>query len=197
MGKRMRRLSAAVRGVGSPVYTGNRGMGFEIAIEHSNRVYEHLGLALVNKRPTPMKIQSKTAGGRITGDLEKPSTVDFDGTLPGGRSIYFEAKQCKLPDRFPLDKLEQHQYDYLEKAHRFGSIGFLLIEFTVHRTVYLLPFKTLERYWHRWKAGGGVRGTASIHKDDMDVYAYIVESGRVPVDYIPVVRKVWGLEDAV
>lgn len=181
------------RGGTAPAYTGNRGAAFEFAIEHSNNVYEHLGLALVKKRPTPVKILGTTAGGKVHGHLEKRSTVDYDGTLPGGKAIFFEAKECALPERFPLDSLAEHQYEHLAAAHRLGAVSFLLIEFTARRTVYLVPFKTLERYWHRWKTDGS-RGTASIPRDELDVYGYVVEEGRVPIDYLPVVRRVWGLE---
>jgi recombination protein U len=184
-----------MQGVGAPVYTGNRGMGFEYALEHTNRMYEAMELAVVNKRPTPVRIQQKIAGGKITGYLEKPSTVDFDGTLRGGRSIVYEAKECRDPNRFPLSNIEEHQVDYLRKCHELGGISFILIEFTTYRAIYLIPYITLKSYWDKWKKDGS-RGTASIRKEEMDVVAYEVIPGRVPVDYLSVVRRVWKLDDA-
>ena len=72
----------------------NRGLAFEQMIEYSNAIYLKKGLCVVNKRPTPVKIMSRV-GGKIWGFVEKKSTVDFDGVLPGGRAIVFEAKESK------------------------------------------------------------------------------------------------------
>jgi recombination protein U len=195
MGKRFPRRAKG--GDGQQTYTGNRGMSFEYDIEHTNWMYEHMGLAAVNKRPTPVRIQNKTVGGVVTGFLEKPSTVDFEGLLRGGRSIVFEAKQVRSKERFNLSDISEHQVEHLRKCHELGGISFVLIEFPEHRTVYLLHYKTLEGYWQRWKNGGGARGTASIHRDDLEVHGYVVDAGRVPVDYLEVVRKVWKLGDDV
>lgn len=172
----------------------NRGVDFENLIEFSNRQYEARGLAIVNKRPTPVKIMQKLNGGWIKGFLDKQSTVDFDGTIRGGRSIVFEAKQIKKENRFDLKNIEPHQVDYLAKCHALGAISFLLIEFAGLKTVYLLPYETLKYYWERRQKGA--RGTQSIPLSDLEVNAWVVRSGKVPVDYLPVVNKVWNLEAA-
>ncbi|MFB0841826.1 Holliday junction resolvase RecU [Paenibacillus oleatilyticus] len=168
----------------------NRGMSFENLIEHTNMQYETMGLAVVNKRPTPIRVTSNKHG-RVTGFFEKPSTVDFDGTLAGGRSIVFEAKQVKLETRFELKNIEEHQVEYLEKCHRLGAVSFILVEFESLRTIYLLPYESLKYYWDRRQSGG--RGTQSIPLGDFEVNAWEVKPGRVPVDYLPIVYKIWNL----
>lgn len=172
---------------------GNRGQGFELLIEHSNRIYAAQGICLVHKRPTPVRILS-TKGGRVTGFLESPSTVDFNGILQGGRAISFEAKEVRNNDRFPLSNIHEHQVEHLRKCHELGGVAFVLIDFPKHNATYLLHYSTLESYWNRWKSSKGARGTASIPRDDLEIYGHLVESGRVPVDYIKVVNKVWGIE---
>lgn len=187
-------LSRFVVEEGGGMSYANRGMDFEALIEFSNRQYETQGLAVINKRPTPVKIIQKLAGGWIKGFVEKQSTVDFDGTVRGGRSIVFEAKQVKSETRFDLRNIEQHQVDYLAKCHKMGGISFVLIEVVAMRTIFLLPYETLNYYWIRKQQG--IRGTQSIPFDDLEVNAWVVRSGRVPVDYLPIVNKIWKLEAA-
>lgn len=165
----------------------NRGMAFEQMIDYTNRMYEQKGIAVVNKRPTPVKILGRT-GGKITGFLESPSTVDYDGTYRG-KSIVFEAKSTAELNRFDLKNIQAHQVEYLSKCHKHGAISFLLIEFAKHRTVYLLPYVTLKHYWDAQAKGG----RKSILISDLDINAYQVESGRVPVDYLAIVDRVWRM----
>lgn len=168
----------------------NRGMSFETMIDFTNNVYDRLGLALVNKRPTPVKVTGRFRDGAIKGFFEKPSTVDYDGTLLGGKSIVFEAKTVKESDRFELKNMESHQVEYLAKCHRLGGVSFLLLELRGAHTVYLIPYITLEYFWERRGTG---RGTSSIFRDRLEISAYEVKSGRVPVDYLSEVQKVWKI----
>ncbi|BAU28206.1 recombination protein U [Aneurinibacillus soli] len=168
----------------------NRGMAFEKLLDYTNKMYENAGMALINKRPTPVKIMGQNSRGMIHGYLEKPSTVDYDGVCKG-RAIVFEAKSTKELTRFPLGNIHEHQVEYMRKCHKCGAIAFLLVEFAAHQTVYLLPYTLLAQYWE--KAKNGKRGTKSIPLQEMDVYAYQVNKGRVPVDYLTVVEKVWSM----
>ncbi|AQT85671.1 Holliday junction resolvase RecU [Paenibacillus larvae subsp. larvae] len=169
--------------------TANRGMAFEHEINVTNRMYEKMGLAVINKRPTPVKIMGRTAG-RITGFLESPSTVDYDGTYRG-KSIVFEAKSTKEINRFDLKNIHDHQVDYLRKCHEHGAVSFLLIKFEKHNTVYLLPYQSLKHFWERRKTGE--RGTQSIQIVDFDIHAYQVYTSMVPVDYLTVVDRAWNI----
>lgn len=171
----------------------NRGMAFEQLLDFTNRMYEQQGIALITKRPTPVKILGTNRNGMIHGYLEKPSTVDYDGTYQG-RSIVFEAKSTKELSRFDLKNIHDHQVEYLAKVDKLGGISFLLVEFAAHQTTYLLPFKTLAGYWMRKQRGG--RGTKSIPLEDFEVHAHQVPGGRVPVDYLAIVNKIWELEVA-
>lgn len=166
---------------------GNRGMSFEAVIDLSNQRYDRLNLAVVNKRATPVKVL-RIANGRITsGYYEQPSTVDYDGLIPGGRAIVFEAKSVASLSRFDLKNLKDHQMDYLLKCHKMDGIAFLLVEFVKQDKIYLLPYTALRYYWSAYKAKKG----SSIHITDFEIHAYEVPKKRVPVDYLSVVNKLW------
>jgi recombination protein U len=171
----------------------NRGMAFEQLIDYTNKLYEQKGIALINKRPTPVKILCRNSKGMIHGYLEKPSTVDYDG-IYNGKSIVFEAKSTKEFNRFDLKNIHDHQFEYLAKCHKLGAISFLLVEFVSHRTTYLMPFETLECYWTRKLEGG--RGTQSISIEEFDVHTWQVSAGQVPIDYLKIVNELWKVEVA-
>lgn len=169
----------------------NRGMAFEMLIEHCNMMYEMRKIAIINKRPTPVKITS-VAGNRVTGMLTKPSTVDYDG-IHSQRGIVFEAKSVSQGDRLPLSNIEKHQFDYLARAHYIGGgISFILVEYQEARRTFLLPYTQLEILWRLQTST--VRGSKSIYIADMERDGFEVKAGRgVPLDYLAVVDVVWGI----
>jgi len=169
----------------------NRGMAFEMLIEYCNTQYEARKIALINKRPTPVKITS-VKGNRVSGRLTTPSTVDYDGHYKQ-RGIAFEAKSVSNGVRFPFSNLEPHQFDYLSRAHYIGgAVSFLLVEYQSARRTFLLPYPSLERLWRLQSSA--VRGSKSIYIADMEREGFEVKPGRgVPLDYLAVVDSVWGL----
>ncbi|HDR8494230.1 TPA: Holliday junction resolvase RecU [Bacillus cereus] len=160
---------------------GNRGMAFEKLINLSNEMYQREGAALINKRPTPVKVL-KSAGGRVlNGFYEAKSTVDYDGVYKG-RAIAFEAKSTQSLTRFDLSNIAQHQLDYLEKAEKMGAICFFLIEFSKDQTVFLVPASVVQSYV---RMSHQPNGKKSISRADFDIYGYLVEqTERAPVDYL-------------
>lgn len=163
----------------------NRGMAFEQVIDYSNMLYERRGIAIINKRPTPIKVTS-TRNGRIQGFFEKPSTVDYDGTFKG-RSIVFEAKSVGQ-NRFPLKNLHDHQAEYLFQTEKHGAISFLLVEFRKQSEIYLMFAKSLESYWRSSKED--VRIARSLPRDAFKLHGHRVTRGRVPIDYLRAIEKV-------
>lgn len=168
----------------------NRGRAFETLIDHCNMLYERKEIAIINKRPTPVKITSNV-GGRITGIIERPSTVDYDGHTKQ-RGIAFEAKSVWEGDRFALSNLQKHQFDYLAKAHYIGgAISFLIVEYTSFRRTFILPYPALEDCWRAQHHK--IKGSKSIYISDMERDGFEVFPGRgVPLDYLAVVDSVWG-----
>lgn len=165
-------------------YTGRRGMPFENLINMSNAIYERKGRAVINKRPTPMKIIGRTKGGQHLCVFSEKSTVDYDGVYKG-KSIQFEAKSIK-EKRFPLNKVTGGQVEFLNRSEAQGAICFLLIEMRARQTIYLVPNQMLQKYIREAEKGA----RKSIPLDDMEVYAWAVESRNgIPLDFLQVVDK--------
>ncbi|HDR7998377.1 TPA: Holliday junction resolvase RecU [Bacillus cereus] len=160
---------------------GNRGMHFEKLINLTNEMYQREGVALINKRPTPVKVL-KVAYGRVKdGYYESKSTVDYDGVYKG-RAIAFEAKSTHEINRFDLKNIAQHQLDYLDKAEKMGAVCFFLIEFTKDQSVFLVPLSVIQSYVRMSRQP---KGKKSIPRADFDVYGYLVNhTDRAPVDYL-------------
>lgn len=160
---------------------GNRGMAFEKLINLSNEMYQREGVALINKRPTPVKVLKMVYGRVKDGYYESKSTVDYDGVYRG-RAIAFEAKSTNEINRFDLKNIAQHQLDYLEKAERMGAICFFLIGFTKDQSTFAIPLSVIQSYI---RMSQQPKGKKSIPRADFDIYGYLVEqTERAPVDYL-------------
>ncbi|MEM5606500.1 Holliday junction resolvase RecU [Bacillus cereus] len=165
---------------------GNRGMAFEKLINLSNEMYQREGVALINKRPTPVKVLKSTGGRVLNGFYEAKSTVDYDGVYKGW-AVAFEAKSTQSLTRFDLSNIAQHQLDYLEKAEKMGAICFFLIEFSKDQTVFLVPASVIQSYV---RMSHQPNGKKSISRADFDIYGYLVEqTERAPVDYLQYVDE--------
>lgn len=170
---------------------GNRGAAFETLINYTNDLYEARKLAVINKRSTPVKV-TKSAGTKVlAGFYEARSTVDYDGVYRG-RAVFFEAKTTLELDRFDLKNIATHQYEHLEKCHGFGALCFVLVEFRKQHKTYVLPFETLRAYVTAAAKGG----RKSMTLDNFEMEAYEVRKGRVPLDYLAAVDKIWFTEPA-
>ncbi|PGY16310.1 Holliday junction resolvase RecU [Bacillus cereus] len=165
---------------------GNRGMHFEKLINLTNEMYQREGVALINKRPTPVKVIKSNGSQVINGFYEAKSTVDYDGVYKG-RAIAFEAKSTEKDTRFDLKNIAQHQLDYLEKAEKMGAICFFLIEFSKDKSVFAVPLSIIQSYV---RMSHQPKGKKSIPRTDFDIYGYLVEqTERAPVDYLQYVDE--------
>ena len=118
----------------------NRGMSLEEDINLSNDYYRDAGIALINKRPTPINIVKVdySKGARITDAyFEKQSTTDYNGVYKG-RYVDFEAKNTKSTTSFPLSNISEHQIVHLKNVLKHGGIAFFIISFQVKDEIYLL-----------------------------------------------------------
>ncbi|RHW33855.1 Holliday junction resolvase RecU [Oceanobacillus profundus] len=164
------------------MYTGKRGQAFEIELNYTNQLYKNKGRALINKRPTPVKVLKSKGTRVLSGFFEEKSTVDYDGVYQG-RSIVFEAKSTN-EKRLPFSIIQDHQVRYLDHAEKQGAVSFLIVEMSAVREVYLIPNNMLQKYIKNAKEGG----RKSIPMYDIEVYAFMVESKNgVPLDYLSVV----------
>ena len=129
----------------------NRGMSLEEDINLSNEYYRDMGIALINKRPTPINIVKVdySKGARITDAyFEKQSTTDYNGVYKG-KYIDFEAKNTKSETSFPLSNISEHQIVHLRNVIKHGGIAFFIICFQIKNEVYLLDASFVIEFYEK------------------------------------------------
>ena len=133
---------------------GLRGSALEEFINQTNEKYTEMGLALIQKIPTPItpiKIDKKQRHITLA-YFDKASTVDYIGAVQG-IPVCFDAKECKS-DTFPLQNVHEHQMDFMEKFESQEGVAFLLIHFTEKDAIYYMRYKEIKKFWERSKEGG-------------------------------------------
>ncbi|MCM2674065.1 Holliday junction resolvase RecU [Alkalicoccobacillus plakortidis] len=161
----------------------NTGQAFENLLNIINLQYANQGIALINKRATPVTVQQVNGRKISKAYFAEKSTVDYDGTYRG-KSIIFEAKST-LESRFTLKLLKDHQLEYLINAEKHGAVAFVLIEFSKVRKIFYCPVSFINLYYTKAKVGGH----KSIPLADFDIYAYEVVRGRLSLDYLAIVDQ--------
>lgn len=121
---------------------GRRGMNLENDINETNKYYRDNDIALVYKKPIPIRIvktEASTLKGIIIKEAyyEVPSTTDYNG-IYNGKYIDFEAKETKNTTNFALRNIHPHQIKHLLNVIKHGGIAFLIIRFTeLNKTFFL------------------------------------------------------------
>ena len=133
---------------------GLRGSTLEEFINHTNTRYSEMGLALIQKIPTPITpVRIDKEHRHITlAYFDKISTVDYIGAVQG-IPVCFDAKECNA-DTFPLQNVHEHQIRFMEKFEQQGGIAFLLIYYTAREELYYMQYRQIRRFWDRAEAGG-------------------------------------------
>ena len=123
---------------------GNRGMTLESDLNLTNDYYKENNIALIYKKPTPIKVlkvnETKT---RIKdGYYEQKSTLDYNGVYHG-KYLEFDAKETNSKTSFPITNIHLHQIEHIKNVIRHQGIVFLIIRFNYHNKTYLLPGNNL------------------------------------------------------
>ena len=82
----------------------NRGMDLETLINEANNYYLNEDIAVIYKKPTPVKIKKVTYTNdipKVEGYLNQKSTLDYVG-LYKGKYIDFDAKKTLNLNSFPF-----------------------------------------------------------------------------------------------
>ena len=146
-----RKEEKAVKEHRSLLSAANRGMSLEEDINLSNEYYRDMGIALINKRPTPINIVKVdySKGARITDAyFEKQSTTDYNGVYKG-KYIDFEAKNTKSETSFPLSNISEHQIIHLKNVIKHDGIAFFIICFQIKNEVYLLDASFVIEFYEK------------------------------------------------
>ena len=118
----------------------NRGMNLEEDINQSNEYYLRNGMALIYKRPTPIKVVKVDyeKGAKITeAYFSEKSTTDYNGVYQG-RYIDIEAKSTHSKTSFPLSNITAKQFEHLENVLDQGGLAFFIIEFVKHQKTFIV-----------------------------------------------------------
>ena len=154
-------------------------------INRTNEQYEELGLALIQKIPTPITpVQIDKEHRHITlAYFDKISTVDYIGAVQG-IPICFDAKECSA-DTFPLQNVHEHQISFMEKYEKQGGISFLIIYYTAKDVLYYMRFEEIKKFWERAMHGG----RKSFRFDELDSQYIIQQKNRSFIPYLNYVQK--------
>lgn len=125
-------------------FYGNRGMTLEEDINLTNEYYKEKNIALIYKKPIPIKVlkvnETKT---RIKdGFYEQKSTLDYNGIYKE-KYIEFDAKETNSKTSFPLSNIHLHQIEHIKNVISYKGIVFLIIRFNILNKTYLLDGQKL------------------------------------------------------
>ncbi len=169
------------------IYYGKRGMNLEDDINSSNKYYLDNDIAVIYKKPTPIRVSKVDFKGKSAIIKEafymEPSTTDYNGIYKG-RYIDFEAKETKSKTSFSLNNIHKHQIDHLIKVKNHGGISFLIIRFTTINKTFLLETQKLEEFLYN-------NERKSIPLSYINDNGYLINENYNPrLEYIKIVDKI-------
>ncbi len=126
---------------------GNRGMNLEHDINLTNTYYLEKKIALIYKKPIPIKVikinETKT---RIKDAFyEQKSTLDYSGIYKE-KYIEFDAKETNSKTSFPISNIHKHQIEHMKNILYYKGITFLIVRFNYHNKTFILPGEVLINY---------------------------------------------------
>lgn len=164
----------------------NRGMKFEKLINETNTFYLNKNIAVIYKRPTPIKIiKIDYTKNLITkAYFEKQSNTDYNGVYKG-KYIDFEVKSVQLKTSFPLHNIPLHQIKHLEKVILHKGISFFLINFSSLNETYFLNAKYVINFYKNSKR-------RSIPINEIKKNGYLIKLQLKPkYDYLSIIDKLY------
>lgn len=167
----------------------NRGMLLENDINLTNKYYLDKDIAIIHKKPTPIKVSKVTNHNSNSSIIteaffEKKSTTDYNGIYKG-RYIDFDAKEVKNNKSFSLSNLHKHQIEHLIQIEKHGGISFLIVRFYVNNTTYLLETKEIIKFIEN-------EPKSFIPISYFEEKGYIIKESYIPrIDYISVIDKLY------
>ena len=166
----------------------NRGMDLESDINNSNKYYKENDIAIIYKKPTPIKVVKVDYNNRINTKIreayyEIPSTTDYNGIYKG-KYIDFDAKETKSKTSFSLNNIHSHQIDHLVSIYNHGGISFLIIRFTTLDETYLFETKYLIKFLEE-------NNRKSIPYNYIKDNGYLINYNYYPrIEYIKVIDEI-------
>lgn len=169
----------------------NRGMFLEHIINNANTYYLSKDIAIIYKKPTPIKVLNVAYRSSKTTLIDKAvfsetSTLDYNGVYKG-KYIEFDAKECKNSTSFPLSNIKPHQIEHIKNIMRHNGIVFLII--FMNNKFYLLKGDSLIDFIDN-------NDRKSIPYDYIEEKGYIIKEGYMPrIDYIKAIDEAYLKEE--
>ena len=125
-------------------YYGNRGMTLEEDINLTNIYYKEKNIALIYKKPIPIKVlKINSTKTRIQDAFyETKSTLDYSGIYKE-KYIEFDAKETNSKTSFPLNNIHKHQIEHIKNVLFYKGIAFLIIRFNLLDKTFILKGENL------------------------------------------------------
>lgn len=164
---------------------GNRGMTLENDINITNDYYKNNNIALIYKKPTPIKvIKVNYAKTRILdGFYETQSTLDYNGIYKE-KYIEFDAKETRSKTSYPLSNIHSHQLEHIKNVLYFKGIVFLIIRFVMLDKTYLVMGNDLINYINYIER-------KSIPLSFFEEYGHLLTLKYTPrLDYLSIIDKI-------
>lgn len=165
----------------------NRGMTLEYDINITNDYYKEKNIALIYKKPTPIKVvkvEYKNYDHEIKkAFFEKPSTTDYNGVYKG-KYIDFEAKEVN-GRVFPLSNIHKHQLDHIFKVIEHGGIAFIIVRFKKLNETYYLDGVKLKQYLEK-----NLKSYISVETFKEEGFI-IKENYNIRVNYIEIIDRLY------
>lgn len=163
----------------------NRGMTLEAELNDSNTYYLENDIAVIYKKPTPIKVVKQVNEKIVNAYFEKPSTTDYNG-IYRGKYIDFEAKET-TKTLFPLANIHAHQIKHIENVLKQDGICFLIVRFTKINETYLLFGKDFISFINN-------NSRKSVPLDYFKEKGHLIKDKLMPkVDYIDIIDKYGGI----
>ena len=160
-------------------------MTLEAELNDSNRYYLENDIAVIYKKPTPIKVVRQVNEKIINAYFEKPSTTDYNG-LYKGKYVDFEAKETTKTS-FPLANIHAHQIKHMENVIKHGGICFLIVRFVKMNETYLLFGEDFIDYINS-------NSRKSVPHSFFQEKGYLIKDKLMPkVDYIEIIDKYGGI----
>lgn len=160
-------------------------MTLEAELNDSNRYYLENDIAVIYKKPTPIKVVRQVNEKIINAYFEKPSTTDYNG-LYKGKYVDFEAKETTKTS-FPLANIHSHQIKHMENVIKHGGICFLIVRFVKMNETYLLFGENFIDYINS-------NSRKSVPHSFFQEKGHLIKDKLMPkVDYIEIIDKYGGI----
>ena len=162
----------------------NRGMNLEADINISNEYYRVNNIAIIYKKPTPIKISKVNYSRNIITEafFECPSTLDYNGIYKG-KYVEFDAKETQSKTSFALSNIHKHQIEHMKKVLYHNGITFLIVRFNLLNKNYCLFAEDLFSFIND-------NDRKSIPLKYFEDIAYEIEFKYIPrLDYIKIIDE--------